>query len=138
MAGNARGRNTAVLALVASAIALMAASPADARMAAPQIKVLSNRADLVSGGDALVRVTLPRKVNASRLKLTAGKRNVTRSLTKVGARQLEGVLTGLPNRRLALTARIRRGSAARLYVTNHPIGGPVFAGPQIQPWTCGN
>jgi Tannase-like family of unknown function (DUF6351) len=28
------------------------------------------------------------------------------------------------------------GSAARLYVTNHPIGGPVLAGPQIQPWTC--
>ena len=21
-------------------------------------------------------------------------------------------------------------------VTNHPIGGPVFAGPQIEPWTC--
>ena len=21
-------------------------------------------------------------------------------------------------------------------MTNHPIGGPVFAGPQIQPWTC--
>ena len=36
----------------------------------------------------------------------------------------------------ALVARIRHGGAARLVVTNHPIGGPVFAGPQIQPWTC--
>ncbi len=138
MAGHARGRNTAVLALVAFAIALMAAAPAQARMSAPQIKVLSNRADLVSGGDALVRVTLPKTVKASRLKLTAGRRNVTRSLTKVGARRLEGLVTGLPDRRIALTARIRRGSAARLYVTSHPIGGPIFAGPQIQPWTCGN
>ena len=33
-------------------------------------------------------------------------------------------------------ARIRDGGAARLVVTNHPIGGPVLAGPQIQPWTC--
>lgn len=108
-------------------------------MAAPRIQVLSNRADLVSGGDALVRVTLPRKVKPSRLKLTAGKRNVTKSLTPTGARTLEGVVTGLPNGRVALTARIRRrGSAARLNVTNHPLGGPIFAGPQIQPWTCGN
>ena len=25
---------------------------------------------------------------------------------------------------------------AQITITNHPIGGPVFAGPQIQPWTC--
>src|SRR5690348_1722222 len=120
MAGTARGWKTAV-ALMAFVIALLSAASADARMPAPRIQVLSNRADLVSGGDALVRVTLPKKVKASRLKVTAGKRNVTRSLTKVSARQLEGLVTGLPNKRIALTARIRRGSAARLYVTNHPI-----------------
>ena len=45
-------------------------------------------------------------------------------------------MRGLRVGRVALTARIRGGGAARLYVTNHPIGGPVFAGPQIQPWTC--
>ena len=28
----------------------------------------------------------------------------------------------------------RRG--AKLRVTNHPIGGPVFSGPQLQPWKC--
>ena len=25
---------------------------------------------------------------------------------------------------------------AKLRVTNHPIGGPVFSGPQLQPWKC--
>jgi hypothetical protein len=104
-------------------------------MPAPRIKVLSNRADLVSGGDALVRVTLPRGVRASRLRLTAGHRNVTRALRRTGRRRLDGRVRGLHGR-VALTARIRGGSAARLYVRNHPIGGPVFAGPQIQPWTC--
>ena len=34
-----------------------------------------------------------------------------------------------------LTARAG-GRAARLTVKNAPIGGPVFSGPQIQPWTC--
>ena len=105
-------------------------------MPAPRIEVLSNRADLVSGGDALVRVTLPRGVGASRLRLTAGHRNVTRALRRTGRRRLDGRVRGLRVGRVALTARIRGGSAARLVVTNHPIGGPVFAGPQIQPWTC--
>ena len=148
-------------ALAALCGALLAAVPAEARPAVPRIQVLSNRADLVSGGDAYVRVTLPRGVRPSRLRLTAGRRNVTGVLERMGGRRLEGVVTGMPVGRVALTARIRltgrrtgqrrRGSrpttptftarvrwgrAARLSVTNHPIGGPVFAGPQIQPWTC--
>ena len=45
-------------------------------------------------------------------------------------------LRGLRVGRVPLTARIGGASAARLFVTNHPIGGPVFAGPQIKPWAC--
>src|SRR3954470_2044770 len=123
-------------ALVALAFTLLAAAPADARMPAPTIKVESNRADLVSGGDALVRVTLPRGAKKSRLRLRAGSRNATSSLHRTGTRTLEGLVRKLPVGRVPLTARISGGSAARLYVTNHPIGGPVLAGPQIKPWTC--
>jgi hypothetical protein len=130
------GRRTTGLALAACAGALLSPIAAEARAPAPQIRVLSDRADLVSGGDALVRVKLPRGVRASRLRLTAGHRNVTRALRRTGPRRLGGRVRGLRVGRVALTARIRGGSAARLYVTNHPIGGPVFAGPQIQPWTC--
>src|SRR4051794_26359048 len=150
-------------------VAALAAGAADARTPAPTIAVLSNRADLVSGGDALVRVTLPAGVGASRLRLTAGGRDVTNVLVSTGPRQLDGVVTDMPEGRVALVAsirgtattrrqatrhrrsarraprrrpaftgrvRTRTASATRLYVTNHPIGGPVFAGPQIQPWTC--
>jgi Tannase-like family of unknown function (DUF6351) len=124
------------LAFAACAATLLGASPAEARPAVPKISVLSNRADLVSGGAALVRVTLPRGVKPSRLRLTAGKRNVTRSLRRTGPHTLTGVVRKLRVGRVALTARLRHGGAARLYVTNHPIGGPVLAGPQIQPWTC--
>src|SRR3954453_7113898 len=148
-------------ALVIGAFAALAATPAEARTAVPTIKVLSNRADLVSDGDALVGVTVPRGVSTSRLRLTAGTRDVTHVLVHTGTRQLTGLVTGLPVGRVALVARIRGplqsapprprrrrhgppaftgrtrpGIAARLYVTNHPVGGPVLAGPQIQPWTC--
>jgi hypothetical protein len=124
------------LAIIACAGVLVAPAAAEARMPAPKIRVLSNRADLVSGGDALVRVTLPRGVRASRLRLTVGHRNVTRALRRTGRRRLDGRVRGFHVGRNALTARIRRGSAARIYVINHRIGGPVFSGPQIQPWTC--
>src|SRR4051812_9469210 len=143
MVGNARRRSAAVplagaVALAALVVALMGAASADARMAAPRIETLSKRADLVSGTEVLVRVTLSRGAKASRLKLTAGKRNVTRVLKPAGGRTLEGVVHGLPNGRTALIARIRHGSAARLYVTNHPIGGPIFPRPPNQPWTGGH
>ena len=120
----------AILALAAGAL------PAAAGAAAPRIKVLSNRADLVSGGDALVRVKLPRGAKAPRLRLAAGGSDVTGSLERTGPRRLEGVVDGLARGRTVLRARIRHGGAARLTITNHPLGGPVFAGPQIQPWDC--
>ena len=58
----------------------------------PRIKVLSNRADLVSGGDALVRVKVPRGAEPSELRLAAGDRNVTRALKRTGKRKLEGLV----------------------------------------------
>ena len=67
-----RGGVAIAPALVIGAFAVLSAAPADARTSVPTIAVLSNRADLVSDGDALVRVTLPRQVRASRLRLTAG------------------------------------------------------------------
>ena len=49
-----RTAGIALLALSAVAFAAMAAVvPASSRTPAPKIKVLSNRADLISGGDAL-------------------------------------------------------------------------------------
>ena len=35
-----------------------------------------------------------------------------------------------------VTARAPNGEGARLTLVNHPVGGPVFAGPQVQPWIC--
>lgn len=130
------GRRLLGGALIACVLALLAAAPAGAATQAPRIKVLSNRADLVSGGDALVRVKLPHGAKASELRLTAGGRNVTKALRRTGKRKLDGLVKRLRAGRTSLSARIRHGRAARLQVTNHPIGGPVFAGPQIQPWTC--
>jgi hypothetical protein len=130
------GRQRAWAALLGFVAAILCAAPADAAVRPPKIKVLSNRADLVSGGDALVRVKVPRGAKASAVRLAAGDRNVSRALKPAGGRRLQGVIRRLPLGTTVLTARVRGGGTAQLEVTNHPIGGPVFAGPQIQPWKC--
>ena len=114
--------------LVAAALALLPAQAAG-KPRALQIKVLSSRADLVSGGDALVQV---RPAGA---RVRVGRRNVTRRFAVRPDRRYTALLTGLRPGRNVITARKgRRG--ARLVVRNHPIGGPLFAGPQVRPWRC--
>jgi hypothetical protein len=130
------GRHVIRGACLATAAFVLAAGPASASTGGPKIKVLSNRADLVSGGDAFVRATLPSGARPSELQLTAGGRDVTDVLTPAGKGAMEGVVKGLRVGRNVLIARLAGGDASRLVVTNHPAGGPVFAGPQIQPWTC--
>ena len=48
----------------------------------------------------------------------------------------EGVVTGLANGANDLMASMKNGPTVHLTITNHPSGGPVFAGPQVQPWIC--
>ena len=116
---------------VVVALALVSPSAALAHRGAPRIVVLSNRADLISGGNALVAV------RPSSARVTLNGADVTSQLSARRGR-LVGVISGLVNGRNRLVAHTRRGRSARITITNHPIGGPVFAGPQVQPWICNN
>ncbi|MCW3064379.1 MAG: hypothetical protein JWN32_1551 [Solirubrobacterales bacterium] len=121
-----------VLGSVAVAVAL-AAAPASAGAASVAIDVLSNRADLVSGGDALVAIAAP---DPSTLRVRLNGHDVTSAFAVRADGRFEGLVTGLRNGANRLTARGRDGRGAGLTITSHPIGGPVFSGPQIQPWKC--
>jgi hypothetical protein len=125
------------LPLVVVVLAVLAA-PATALAAARpiQIRTLSNRADLISDGNALVAITLPRGPKTKRLKVIAGGRDVSGAFTHWNGRTVEGVVDGLALGRNQLVATAPRATGARLTITNHPNGGPVFSGPQLQPWTC--
>ena len=102
------------------------------------VNVLSNRADLISGGDALVQVVLPRHANPSRVTVSVGGHDVTSSFAIRPNGLFEGVVTGLRVGPNVLTARLSDDETAEVTITNHPSGGPVFAGPQVQPWICNN
>ena len=128
----------AVLALLVAALGTAAAGTASAAGAggAAVIRVLSNRADLVSGGDALVQVVPPKGTNASRIRVALEGRDVTSAFGVRADGRYTGVVQGLRDGDNVLTARLPGGGGARLKITGHPRGGPVIAGPQIQPWTC--
>jgi Tannase-like family of unknown function (DUF6351) len=106
-----------------------------------RIDVLSNRADLVSGGDALVQVVLPRHVSPAQVRVDLNGQDVTSSFAVRADGRFLGLVSGLRDGRNALTARaasFEDGGSARITITNHPIGGPIFSGPQVQPWVCKN
>jgi hypothetical protein len=101
-----------------------------------QIKVLSTRPDLVSAGEALTQIILPAGVNPSSVRVDVSGLDVTHEFAMRSNGKFEGLVTGLANGPNILTARLPNGYGAHLTIGSHPIGGPVFSGPQIQPWQC--
>src|SRR3954468_2077043 len=97
------------------------------------ISVLSTRADLVSGGDALVRIGGVKSTKG--LRVTVRGKNRSKAFAKRPDGTITGLITRLKLGKSAIVATVGR-RAAKLVVTNHPKGGPVFSGPQLQPWKC--
>lgn len=101
-----------------------------------QISTLDNRADLVSGGDALVEVRVPAGSNADALKIQLNGSDVTAAFTAQTASGRKGLLQGLVNGRNVIVAEAPGARTAELVVTNAPRGGPLLAGPQVMPYVC--
>ena len=92
----------------------------------PALEAVSNRADMISGGNVLVRMSTP-----GTLKLNG---MVIEPAVRDGAALVSGLVPGRN-----LLQLFRSGSdthSAELVLTNHPISGPVFSGRQEQPFIC--
>jgi hypothetical protein len=122
-------------ALLAALVALTFATslPAEAGVPVTEIKVLSNRADLISGGDALVEVVPAPPPGTT---VMAGAVSVTSSFSVGAGGNYRGVVSGLAVGTTQLTVTLPDSSGASIAITNHPSQGPVFSGPHLQPWDC--
>jgi hypothetical protein len=101
-----------------------------------RLVVLSTRADLVTGGEALVGVFLPRGASAAQTRLDLDGRDVTGDFVRLADGRFEGLVSGLAKGPNVLTAQLPDGYGARLTITNHSIDGPIISGPQLEPWVC--
>ena len=99
------------------------------------IKVVSNRADLISGDDVLIDVVPPAGTDSGAIAVTLNGGDVTGQFSPTAQGTLRGLVTGLARGENTIAATYPGGHAS-VAVTNHPNGGPVLAGPQLEPWTC--
>src|SRR3954453_11841757 len=124
--------------LRALALALLtltvAVAAAEAKAPPLKIDVISNRADLISAGDALVAVDYASGVDPSKIVVRVGSKDVTSQFAQRENGRYEGLLTELPVGPNTVTAKLPDDSSAKLEIFNHPNGGPVFSGAQVQPW----
>ena len=136
----------AALALLSSGLAVglgstsgataLPAGTTSARAAAPLVvSVVSNRPDLVSGGDARVAVALPAEVAPRSVRVELNGRNVTAGFARRPSGLFEALLTRLKLGRNVVVAKSGQHSG-RLVITNHPNGGPIFSGPHPTYYRC--
>ena len=97
------------------------------------IEVLSSFPELVTGGDALVRIT---GANAAP-RVTVDGSDVSGAFVADGKGGWIGLVDGLVDGDNALAVSAGGGQAT-LTLTNHPINGTLFAGPQQTPFVCEN
>ena len=105
------------------------------------IRTLSNRADLISDGNALIEVQVAKNLDLKKIKLTLNGVNVGASfVTDTAKRTLRGVITGLQLGKNELVADSTAGGDERprasLTIINHLRGGPILLGAQTTPWIC--
>ncbi|TFV66358.1 UNVERIFIED_ORG: hypothetical protein E4P37_06580 [Bacillus sp. AZ43] len=136
------------LAAAAMAVPVLPAL-ATAATAAPDsgitVEVLSTRPDTITGGDALVQVRVPDDAAAKHLRLEAAGTDRSSTLVEVAPRTFQALLTDLPEGESTLVARANgkgkgtpAGRSATLQVENFRTTGPIYSGPQQQPWVCEN
>ena len=119
-------------------LALASSSSAQSSKAGFELRTLSTRADLVSGGDVLVQVVVPATVASGKLAVSVNGRDVSADF-KLSARAntFLGVVKDLPIGKSEVAAGARGQKAAvTLTVMNHPLAGPVMGGPHQAPFVC--
>ena len=128
---------------LAATAALVLSSNAWAGNEKLELSVVSSPAAYVSGGDARIEVALPDKTQADEVRITVNGVDVTSAFgpDPEGNHQLEGVVTGLPLGDSTIVASSHKKAKGNkhydeLTLTNNPIQGPIFSGPQQTPFVC--
>ncbi len=134
LAGCAAGALAVVSLVAAPALSQSAAAVVQGRI---DVKVLSSRYDLVSGGDALVEIKASDGAKASELKVSLNGRQLATPLKfDQPTNTLRGLVSGLDNGANWLQVRAPSGYSVSQPLVNYPITGPILSGPHMAPYEC--
>jgi len=133
-------QRSAYFAAAIAALLGLATTPATFAIDDFRISTLSTKPELVSGGDVLVRIDVPRKLSLQSVRVELNGRNISGAFrADAGERTLTGLVSGLRLGTNVLEASVRskgHGRSERLTLTNHPISGPIFSGSHQNPFIC--
>jgi Tannase-like family of unknown function (DUF6351) len=122
--------------LVLGGITLVTLSGARGAPPSAIIAVLSSRPEVISGGNALIGVTVSAAAASNSLTIELNDTDVTTAFRPDASGRLVGLIG-----ELRLGDNLIRVSgpgvrASELVLSNHPIVGPVLSGPREQPFYC--
>ncbi|MBM3389982.1 MAG: hypothetical protein FJY26_10845 [Betaproteobacteria bacterium] len=102
---------------------------------APAVSLLSSKPEYVSGDDALVKISVSSQ--NVQIQVTLNGTDVSESFKRSSATPTEfvGLVKGIRQGSNELTA-VANNAITSITLTGHPISGPIFSGPQQQPFTC--
>ena len=125
----------------AQSASAMAAPVAAANQAASEgkyvkLSVLSSPANYVSGGDARIGIRAAPGLH-DKLQLVLNGSRIAPQLQRTGSHSLEAVISGLHEGDNQLDVYVK-GQSLRdsITLTNFPVTGPMFSGPQQTPFVC--
>lgn len=101
----------------------------------PTIEVLSNRADMISGGDALVEIQWNGSQTADALQVSLNGDDISSAFQRRPNGRVMGRVTTLKNGDNNLVARIG-GAENQITIRNYPNEGPIFSRPEIKRVRC--
>ena len=119
-------------AFVASAAVMLSACGPDV-IPAPDMEVLSSKPEFVSGGDALVSVKV--KNAGAQVRAALNGTDVSSAVKKVSDDVWVGTVSGMKVGANTLVTD-SGGAPSTVNLTNFPITGPMFSGPQQKPFAC--
>ena len=101
------------------------------------ITVLSTRPDMITGGDALVRIDSS-GIDLSMIRVVLGDDDISASFTpSTDGHSLQGLVEGLSIGVNTLQAMDGAGNTrTQVSLVNHPLTGPVISGPHLSPFVC--
>ena len=131
------GRGSAIGLLVVGMLASLLGAAARAADGGIELTVLSGRPDTVSGGDALLGISLPSDAAPADVRVSVNGSDVTSAFRPdAGTRRLVGLVGGLRLGANEVSVALGDASATAVTLVNHPIEGPVLSGPHEQPFVC--